>query len=298
MTPTARAMATLGWVGVMWLYGLGYSFARADDPKSAPAKPGPPRVILLDPLAIEAGGERPVELRVRGVDLTNVTRIVWRSRGKEGSLEPITRGTVPIPDGLTAARAGDQQLTLRIPEAVFGGKGEDGAVALRFVTPLGTNDSARLRVVPRHQLIGEHEPNNGFQQAQEVRSGQFILGRIDSLVDVDVFLVHLEAGETLEAEVEAGRLGSLLDPSLTLHAAGGQILRVQDDGPGVELGRDARLVWTTPRSGRFYLSLSGVTEHGGSLHPYLLHIQVTPGRPSALPPADSTPGSRPAKLRP
>ena len=203
--------------------------------------------------------------------------------------------SVSPPEGFEASRAGNQRLNVMLsPSLVPADAGL--VIQLRVTTTLGVGETHRLLHVPRGLLVGEREPNNGFQKAQELRSGQYVSGTIDSPTDVDVFSISLAAGEQLVAEVWADRLGSLLDPSLTLHAPGGAILKVQDDGPERSLGRDARLAWAAPKAGRYLLSLSGVTERGGPLHSYVLSVTTTTNTAPAA--KGSTPAVRPAKVRP
>ena len=264
----------------------------AEETKPAPPKPGPPRVLLCEPLAVEIG--RLGKVGLRGTDLTNATRVEVVLPGGPLAAELSGFELVTPPEGFEASRAGNQRLNVMLaPSLVPADAGP--VILLRVTTPLGVGAPHRLLHVPRGSLVGEREPNNGFREAQKLLSGQYVLGTIDSPTDVDVFGVSLAAGEQLVAEVWADRLGSLLDPSLTLHAPGGAILKVQDDGPERALGRDARLTWAAPNAGRYFLSLSGVTERGGPLHSYVLSVTTTNTAPAA---AGSTPVVRRAKLRP
>ncbi len=268
----------------------------AEEAKPAPPKPGPPRVLLCEPLAVEVG--RLGRVALRGTDLTNATRVEVLLPGGALAAELGGVETIAVPEGFDAARAGNQRLSVLLaPSLVPADAGP--LLTLRVTTPLGTGETRRLLHVPRGSLIGEREPNNGFREAKEVASGQFVMGTIDSPQDVDVFAITLAAGEQLMAEVWADRLGSLLDPSITLHASGGAILKVQDDGPDRALGRDPRLVWTASKAGRYFLAVSGVTERGGSLHGYVLLVTTTISTPGAKPAATgSTPPALRAKLRP
>ena len=264
----------------------------AEETKPVPPKPGPPRVLLCEPLAVEIG--RLGRVGLRGVDLTNATRVEVMLPGGPLAAELGGFESVTLPEGFEASRAGNQRLNVMLaPSLVPADAGP--VILLRVTTPLGVGETHRLLHVPRGSLIGEREPNNGFQEAQKLLSGQYVLGTIDSPTDVDVFAVSLAAGEQLVAEVWADRLGSLVDPSLTLHAPSGAILKVQDDGPERSLGRDARLTWTAPKAGRYLLSLSGVTERGGPLHSYVLSVTTTNPAPAAK---GSTPAVLPAKVRP
>lgn len=268
----------------------------AEETKPAPPKPGPPRIALGEPLAVEVG--RLGRVALRGTDLTNATRVEVLLPGGALAAELGGFESVGVPEGFDATRAGNQRLSVLLaPSLVPSDAGL--LLTLRVTTPLGTSEARRLLHVPRGSLIGEREPNNGYREAKEVTSGQYVTGTIDSPQDVDVFVITLAAGEQLVAEVWADRLGSLLDPAITLHAAGGAILKVQDDGPDRALGRDPRLAWTAQKAGRYFLAVSGVTERGGPLHGYVLSVTTTALTPGAKPAATgSTPLVRRARLRP
>ena len=85
--------------------------ALAEDKKPDEKKPGPPKVIVVLPLGIEAGTTN--QLTVRGLDLTNATRV--RFIGAAETIE--ARITAREPggklDGFDAAKFGDQKLVDR-----------------------------------------------------------------------------------------------------------------------------------------------------------------------------------------
>jgi len=241
--------------------------AVADEAKPGPAKPAPPRIVMLQPLALEAGGAG--SITVRGLDLTNAARVEIGGANGAAPLEIKDRGLAAVPEGMDTNKVGNHRL-------VVSANGSNPAAVARIqftvVTPDGVSAPHPLLVFPKGQLIAEIEPNNGFRQSQEIRSGHTVLGTIDSPTDVDVFAFHAEAGATLRAEIQADRLGSSLDSSLTLYSELGQIVAVNDDGAGA--GRDSILTWKFKQGGRHFLAVSGVTEKGGPLHTYLLTVKM------------------------
>src|SRR6185503_2178084 len=70
----------------------------------------------------------------------------------------------------------------------------------------------------------------------------------------DVFRVYGKAGERRVFEVEARRLGSAVDPVLRILDGAGRQLTRSDDSPGT--GLDARLEFTFPREGNYYVEVA------------------------------------------
>ena len=222
---------------------------------------------MLQPLALEAGGAG--SITVRGLNLTNATRVEIGGANGSAPVEIKERGGVAVPEGMDTNTVGNHRLVVsaRAPESATVSR-----ILFTVVTPDGVTGPHPLVIFPKGQLIAEIEPNNGFRQSQEIRSGQTVLGTIESPTDVDVFAFRAEAGAMLRAEIQADRLGSPLDSSLTLYSELGQIVAVNDDGAGA--GRDSILTWRLKRGGRHFLAVSGVTEKGGPLHTYLLTVTI------------------------
>ena len=88
--------------------------------------------------------------------------------------------------------------------------------------------------------------------------------------DQDVFRVAGKKGDRLVAEVEAQRIGSLLDPMISLFSASGRELASADDTPG--LGVDCRLDVTLPEDGEYFVAVHDTKFNGGSPGQYRLKI--------------------------
>ncbi len=267
--PASNRPAT-GTVLVLALHvfasSLFLSSAFAEDKKPDEKKPAPPKVVVVLPLGIEAGTTN--QLTVRGLDLTNATRV--RFIGSAETIE--ARITAREPggklDGFDAAKVGDQKLVVEFvaPSEVAPGFG------IVVTSALGDSAPHPVAMVPAGRLVEEKEPDNGFRDAQEVRSGQTVRGLVADPNDVDVFAVQVEAGRTLRAEVRAERLGGTLDGSLTLYSDKGQILATNDDS----VGRDPAVQFRAAATGRYLIALSSVTEKAAATHAYLLDVTVSP----------------------
>jgi hypothetical protein len=69
--------------------------------------------------------------------------------------------------------------------------------------------------------------------------------------DQDVFRFSAKRGERIVMEVEAQRIGSLLDPALHVFSAAGRELAFSDDTPG--LGLDCRVDLSVPEDGDYFV---------------------------------------------
>lgn len=98
--------------------------------------------------------------------------------------------------------------------------------------------------------FSETEPNNAAAEANAVLlhpkgSAARVTGRLEKNGDVDGFRVHVPAGATLVARMEANRtLGSPMDASLQVTDLKGFVLAHNDDARGV----DPEIAWTAKES--------------------------------------------------
>ncbi len=88
--------------------------------------------------------------------------------------------------------------------------------------------------------------------------------------DQDVFRIAGKKGQRLVAEVEARRIGSVLDPAVHLLTAQGRELAFSDDTPG--LGLDCRVDVTLPEDGDYYVVVHDSKYAGGSPAHYRLKL--------------------------
>jgi hypothetical protein len=239
--------------------------AAAQEKKEAP-KPVP-KIILFMPLGVVPGVAS--TLTARGLVLDQATE--FRIQGLEGATVKIkSKGKAAMPKEAEPAVVGDTQAELEI---TLPAGAPEGRVNLVAVTPAGTTEPHPLVVTPKDKLVLEKEPNGGFAQAQPLEEGMVIAGSVSQPRDVDVFKVKGAKGETWVFEVVAARLGSTLDPILTLYSESGRQLATRDDDPG---SRDATLKVTLPADGLYYLSLIDAHDGGDAMHVYHLHARRAP----------------------
>jgi hypothetical protein len=95
--------------------------------------------------------------------------------------------------------------------------------------------------------------NDSIENAEPIESTPMTLNGTLRGAERDLFRVHGKAGERRVFEVEARRAGSAIDPVLRILDGSGKQLARSEDTPGT--GLDARLDFTFPREGYYYVEL-------------------------------------------
>jgi len=141
-------------------------------------------------------------------------------------------------------------------------KGEPaaGVYPVRVVTPYGisnvqlfsiglfpefTEDESRAGALPN--------TNDTIETAQPLPSGPLVVNGKLRGPERDVYRISAKAGEKRVIEVEARRCGSAIDPVIELQDSAGKVLVRSEDAPLI--GLDARLDFTFPREGYYYIVL-------------------------------------------
>jgi Bacterial pre-peptidase C-terminal domain len=127
--------------------------------------------------------------------------------------------------------------------------------------------------------IGERESNNDTSQAQNIALPAIIHGIVTAR-DYDLFRFHARQGETLVFDVLARRAGSGLDATLAVLDERGNELDFNDD---FYIHKDPHLAFTAPRSGDYFVRVSGSEEGGSPSSPYRLIAGAVPHMLRALP---------------
>jgi hypothetical protein len=247
------------------------SFA-ADAPPAKDTKSTnePPVLLLPIPLAVVSGSSN--TLILRGQHLKDAFAVGWTGLTDPGPIHILKREDAKVPDGSTAAKAGDQQLEIEFFLPSTAPAGTNAALVATGPTGTRRNEPLPILILPASQLIDEEEPNNGFKQAQPVACGQTVRGTLPDATDVDVFKITARSGHNLRFEVLASRVGSTLDAALTLYDAKGAILSYNDD----QVGRDPVITYKPTLDGDLYLALTSVNEKSATTHAYLLKVSETP----------------------
>ncbi|HEY4258776.1 MAG TPA: hypothetical protein VGM98_01395 [Schlesneria sp.] len=117
--------------------------------------------------------------------------------------------------------------------------------------------------------ILEVEPNNDTPQTASIPA--VLNGRIQSPGDVDAWMFTAQKGIEYDFDVQAARLGSMLDAVLEVQDTTGKQLADADDSPGLQT--DARLRWTAPADGDYRLAIKDrLASRGDSRFAYRIRI--------------------------
>lgn len=112
---------------------------------------------------------------------------------------------------------------------------------------------------------------DGPEVAEIVTLPVTINGRIFPREDVDEWSFSAKRGQTLRAELVAGRFGSPLEPQVELLDAGGQRLAENDPYPG---GSDASLKFQFVADGTYRVRIFDIRASGGPAFVYRLTLQL------------------------
>ena len=149
-----------------------------------------------------------------------------------------------------------------------------GRMDVRASTPLGQTNPMPFEVSDLPEFI-EQEPNNKVENATPVTIPSIMNGRIGEVRDRDVFKFKTEKGQKLVFEIVSGRLGSQLDPLLTLFNAKGDVL-LQNEA-------DGRFEYTFNDGAEYAVAVQDLHERTGPGLGYRLAIQP----PASAPPSFS-----------
>jgi hypothetical protein len=216
------------------------------------------------------GGQRGTEVNVvfSGQRLDDAQEVIFYTSGLSvGKLEP---GKDRVKATLTIAadcRLGEHQLRLR----TAGGVSE-----------------VRTFWVGSMTNLSEVEPNNDVAKAQRVPLNSTVGGTIPS-EDVDQFVVTVEKGQRLTAEIEGMRLGrGAFDPYIAILDQKGGLLAGCEDSP---LGfQDGIVSLIVPETGDYMVQVRDSAYAGRDDYHYRLHVGTFP-RPLAVYPVAAQAGS-------
>jgi hypothetical protein len=238
---------------------------------SQPALADPPAASYIFP----AGGQRgtTVPVRVGGLYLHSKASFEMLGPGVETLPEVRRLETIwfegprlPLPDSQLAEDY-PQDYSGRVTIAA---NAPAGARAWRIWTSQGASGSLPFVVgdlpeVVEREVEGDPEP-------EVVSLPVTINGRIFPREDVDLWAFQLRAGQAVTGAVEAGRLGSPLDPWLEVLADGGR--RIAEAVPSA--ASDGRVAFVAPHDGTYSVKIHDVSAKGGQNYVYRLSLRTGP----------------------
>jgi hypothetical protein len=244
-----------------------------------PAAADPPVASYIFP----AGGRRgtTVNVRVGGLNLNSKAFFEMLGTGVEASAVIRRMETtwfegplLPLPDSQQAEDY-PKDYSCRIAIA---GDAAAGPRAWRLWTSQGASGSLPFVVGELPEIV-EDESGAANLPPRAMSLPVTVNGRIFPREDVDLWSFRLRAGEVLTATVDAGRLGSPLDPWLEARDDHG--LRLAESGPA--RGCDARLAFVAPRDGTYTIKIHDVNVKGGQAYVYRLSLTTGPSVATVYP---------------
>lgn len=148
----------------------------------------------------------------------------------------------------------------------------------RLVGPAGVSKPLRI-FVSQYNVVAEIEPNNQFEQAQAVQFPATLVGRIDGAGDIDQFRFSAVKGQHLIFDVHAARMGSPLDPVVTIHSSNRREMSSKIE----HHGGDPLIVFDAPSDGQFILRVRDLQYRGGADYDYRIDAGQIPYLESLLP---------------
>ena len=138
--------------------------------------------------------------------------------------------------------------------------------AVRAITPTGATD-LQLLAVDDLPTTSDNTENATPETAAELHLPTAVEGTVDA-TQTYWFRFEGKRHQRVAIEVLAARLGSALDPLLTLSDPTGKEVAHADDT--TSFGGDCRLAAVLPRDGTYRISLRDASHHGGKGHHYRL----------------------------
>jgi hypothetical protein len=229
------------------------ALAQDDAPAAGPGEPGSvPILTAIFPPGLTVGTT--TDWVVTGRNLAAVERFVVTGNGIT-----ITRGPTRS-DGSLAVQA----------RAEVGA--EPGYRDVRAEGPFGISNPLMIRVDHLPQVI-EAEPNDTPEQARAVATPSAVAG-ILLPGDVDHVRVRGRPGQRITVEVEARRLGTPVDPVLTIMRMSANTSAQGGASRGIE--QDCRLSYVVPAEGDHVIQVRDRLYEGNEAATYRLRIHDAP----------------------
>jgi hypothetical protein len=147
-----------------------------------------------------------------------------------------------------------------------------GIGAVRAITPKGAS-AFHLFMIDDLPTASESSSNQTISAAQVIKPPIAIDGTCNDLA-FDYYTFQARKGQEFSIEAVAQRLGSQADTVFRILDEKGHEWAFCDDGPGV--GRDSRLIFKVPASGKYFLEVRDINYQGGPQYRYRLRIGSFP----------------------
>jgi hypothetical protein len=238
--------------------------ARAQKPPP-PAKPNPQAPVLNMPAPLGMQRGTSLELTLTGTNLANPTGL-WISFP--------AKVTIPT-DNNNGKDNAKLRVVLQVPK--------DAPLGFHRIALATARGMSNFRVFCLDDLpqVLEASGNRSKTTPQALSPPCVVVGRLDPEAG-KYFKVTAKAGERLTFEVLGRRLGTAIDPQLSLFdPRTGRELAHDNDAPGCQ--NDPRLTYTFKEAGDYLLEIKDVINRGGPDYWYRLRVGDFPCATVAIP---------------
>jgi len=224
-----------------------------------PASAQAPQQTTIFPSGAQLGSTAPVT--IEGANLQGATGVLISGQGVTAKItKNDNAGALPV-------------------ELTVAGNAEPGVREVRVVTPRGTSNAGSISVALSPRIL-EKEPNNTPSEAMPLDKFPVTIdGQANPAEDVDWFSFNAAEGEAWVFEMDGARHKSPIDGFLALRDAEGHDLAT---ALSVE-GHDPRLIYTFPKSGRYFLQVRDLMYRGGSNYTYAVRVGKLPTVVATMP---------------
>ncbi len=251
---------------VLWIFFLAVSFTSA---QVQPTLSTVPTLTTVFPQGGQQG--RSVEVTITGTNLGTATAVWFSGSGITAEIREKTGQAAVLFNGagVSGHIPTDGQLVAFL---TISSSAPLGVQQIRVVTPYGASNAGsfvigNLREVVEAEMAETPKMGNDWLAVPVT-----VNGKIDSIDDEDSFTFELKKDARLICEVNAQRIGSLLDSYLVLKDANG--MKVANSGLGD--GLDSVLDYTVLGTGKYTLHIRDIRYKGGDEYGYRLSIGELP----------------------
>ncbi len=146
-----------------------------------------------------------------------------------------------------------------------------GPHEMRVITPEGVSNPLTIRVTDTPEIV-EAGGKHSLANAQQIELPVGIFGKVGVADQTDFFKFSAKKNERLIFDVQATRLGSALDSSLTVLDSTGKELARSEDANGF----DSLINFEVPADGDYFLTLRDFQHRGGDAYNYHLTAGALP----------------------
>lgn len=252
-------------LGFLLIVGLGERSASWGQKPPPPVPPNPQAPVLAMPVPSGMQRGSTLDLVLTGTNLAGPTGLFTAFPAKT---------SIPTVD---KNGQDNTKLKIRIDAPA---DAPIGLHALRLATTRGISN-LRLFAIDDLPQVLETDTNRKFETAQPVPVPSVVVGRADAEA-TDYFKITVQAGQRLSFDVLGRRLGSPIDPQMSIYSAKSKRELAHDnDSPGCQT--DCRLSYVFKEAGDYVIEIKDVLNRGGADFTYRLRIGDFPLATTTIP---------------